>query len=52
LGSKLIDHLWRQFDFEWNGRLERGHQRFSLLCIAALASLWIGEDLRGLDATL
>ena len=24
LRLKLFDHRWRQFDFEWHGRFERG----------------------------
>jgi hypothetical protein len=27
---KLFDHLWRQFDFEWDSRFKRGHERFGL----------------------
>jgi hypothetical protein len=27
---KLFDDLWRQFDFEWDSRLKRGHERFGL----------------------
>jgi hypothetical protein len=30
LSLKLFDHLWCQFDFEWDSRFKRGHERFGL----------------------